>query len=450
MNRNLAIKLCAIGVLILLLLIPLLQIQGVIHERQAARDGVIQDIARSSSYTQKITGPILVVPFHRTVREWKVNPNNSQRYLDEHEVVGRLYFLPETFLLNGKMQTEVRSRGIYNARLYHATNEISGQFEVPANFGVSGDVADYRFEPAFIALGISDIRGIEKALKLRMNGETLDFQPGSQLKFIGDGAHVTLPALNPQHALKLDFGFDLALQGTGQLDIVPVGRDSKVALAADWPHPSFMGDFLPAEREVDAAGFRAHWQTSFFSTNMEEAVKDCAYRSNCAEFNSRNFGVSLIDPVDQYLKSERAIKYAMLFLGLTFAGFFLFEVLKSLSVHPVQYGLVGLALAFFYLLLLSLSEHIGFAKAYLISSIACVLLIGFYVSNVLQSVWRGLGFTAALAALYGLLYGLLSSEDYALLMGSLLLFGLLGVVMIVTRKLDWYSVGKLGPKLQPT
>ena len=153
--------------------------------------------------------------------------------------------------------------------------------------------------------------------------------------------------------------------------------------------------------------------------------------------------MGLIDPVNQYVKSDRAIKYALLFVALTFAGFFLFEVLKRLVIHPVQYGLVGLALAFFYLLLVSLSEHIAFATAYLISSSACILLIGFYVTYVLQSVIRGAIFSGLLASLYGLLYGLLSAEDYALLMGSLLLFGLLGVFMVLTRKLDWYSIGKI-------
>lgn len=171
-------------------------------------------------------------------------------------------------------------------------------------------------------------------------------------------------------------------------------------------------------------------------------MERCAFGTQCQDFNGRSFGVSFIDPVDQYLKSDRAIKYALLFIGLTFAGFFLFEVLKSLSVHPIQYGLVGVALAFFYLLLLSLSEHLGFALAYGVSAAACVGLIGFYVSHVLHSWRNGALFAIALAALYGLLYGLLSAEDYALLMGSLLLFGLLGVFMVLTRKLDWYGIGQ--------
>ncbi len=258
---------------------------------------------------------------------------------------------------------------------------------------------------------------------------------------LGSGVHAPLKKIDPSKNIQLDFSFDLKLQGTGQLDITPIGRESLVTLKSDWPHPSFVGEYLPVKHEISDRGFSAQWSASFFSTNLEESWKNCVTQSNCQVFSSRHFGISFINPVDQYLKSERAIKYALLFIFLTFAGFFLFEVLKCMAVHPVQYGLVGVALALFYLLLLSLSEHISFSLAYLISSSACVLLIGFYVSHVLGSFTRGMGFSIAMATLYGMLFGLLRSEDYALLMGSLLVFGLLGVVMVLTRKLDWYSVG---------
>ena len=182
---------------------------------------------------------------------------------------------------------------------------------------------------------------------------------------------------------------------------------------------------------------------------MEEALARCqpgADPSNksCADFGARHFGVSFVDPVDQYLKSERAAKYAFLFIGLTFAGFFVFEVLRRFSVHPVQYGLVGLSLALFFLLLISFSEHIGFAAAYAVSAAACVGLITFYVRHALGSRPHALGFGGALAALYGLLYGILSSEDYALLMGSLLVFGLLAAVMVLTRKVNWAQAWSVG------
>ncbi|MBV4461615.1 cell envelope integrity protein CreD [Pseudomonas sp. COR58] len=441
MNKNLALKLGAIALLILLLLVPLLMIEGVIDERQQLRDGVLEDIARSSSYSQQVSGPVMVVPYRKTVRTWKTNEKTNQRYEELSETRGRLYFLPERFELDGQVQTELRARGIYEARLFHADNRLSGHFSLPAQLGIKEDFADYRFEAPFLAVAISDIRGIENALKLELDGQRLDFVPGTEVGWLGEGVRVTLPPLEAGKATELTFGFDLRLQGTGSLQVLPVGKTSRVSLAANWPHPSFVGNFLPAKREITDQGFTADWQTSFFSTNLQEAMQRCV-AGDCEGFNGRRFGVSFIDPVDQYLKSDRAIKYALLFIVLTFAGFFLFEVLKGLAVHPVQYALVGVALAFFYLLLLSLSEHIGFALAYLLSAGGCVLLIGFYVCHVLRSVRHGLSFSAGLAALYGLLYGLLSAEDYALLMGSLLLFGLLGVFMVLTRKLDWYGIGQ--------
>ena len=442
MNKNLTIKLGAIALLILLLLIPLLMIDGIIDDRQQLRDGVLEDIARSSSYSQQLSGPVMVVPYRKVVRTWKTNEKTNQRYEELGEERGRLYFLPERFELDGQVQTELRARGIYQARLFHADNRINGHFSLPAQLGIKEDFADYQFDAPFLAVGISDIRGIENALKLELDGQRLDFVPGTQVGWLGEGVRVMLPTLDTRNATELTFGFDLRLQGTGSLQVLPVGKTSRVSLAANWPHPSFIGNFLPGKREISDQGFSADWQTSFFSTNLQEAMNRCVMGNDCEAFNGRSFGVSFIDPVDQYLKSDRAIKYALLFIVLTFAGFFLFEVLKSLAVHPVQYALVGVALAFFYLLLLSLSEHIGFALAYLLSASGCVLLIGFYVCHVLHNVRHGLSFSAGLAALYGLLYGLLSAEDYALLMGSLLLFGLLGVFMVLTRKLDWYGIGQ--------
>ncbi|WP_285419269.1 cell envelope integrity protein CreD [Pseudomonas sp. efr-133-TYG-5] len=441
MNKNLISKLGAIALLILLLLVPLLMIDGMIDERQQLRDGVLEDIARSSSASQQLSGPVLVVPYRKTLHVWKTNEKTNKRYEELSETRGRLYFLPERFELDGQVQTELRARGIYEARLFHADNRISGHFSLPAQLGIKEDFADYQFDAPFLAVGISDIRGIENVLKLELGSQRLDFVPGTQVAWLGEGVRVTLPLLDTSKATELPFGFDLRLQGTGSLRVVPVGKTSSVNLAANWPHPSFIGNFLPAKRDINEQGFTADWQTSFFSTNLQEAMNRCV-SGECAGFNGRSFGVSFIDPVDQYLKSDRAIKYALLFIVLTFAGFFLFEVLKSLAVHPVQYALVGVALALFYLLLLSLSEHIGFALAYLLSASGCVLLIGFYVCHVLRSVRHGVSFSAGLAALYGLLYGLLSAEDYALLMGSLLLFGLLGVFMMLTRKLDWYTLAQ--------
>lgn len=440
MKRPLLFKFATIGGLILLLLIPIGMISSSIAERQATHKAVLLDIARSSSYRQTLVGPVLVVPYKKIERIWRIN-EKKEKYLEESESVGQLYFLPEIYRVNGDLVTETRKRGIYEVRLYHADTNISGNFSLIRDFGISENIQDYQFSAPYVAMGISDIRGIENSLKLNIDNKTIDFEPGSRLEILGDGVHAPLPVLQQDKVNNLSFSFNLLLQGTEQFSIAPIGKETHVELHSDWPHPSFVGDFLPVERNADSTGFSARWLTSYFSTNFAEYFYQCARNSTCDQFKQRNFGVSMIDPVNQYVKSDRAIKYALLFIALTFASFFLFEVLKRLSVHPVQYGLVGLALAFFYLLLLSLSEHIGFALAYIISSIACVTLIGFYVSYVLRSFRRGLGLTCGLALLYSLLYGLLSAEDYALLMGSILLFALLGTFMLLTRKVDWYSIG---------
>ncbi|MDM8350789.1 cell envelope integrity protein CreD [Pseudomonas sp. sp1636] len=442
MSRILGFKLGAIALLILLLLIPLSMIGGLVSERQSQREAVLQDIARSSSYRQQITGPILVLPYTKVWQEWKTLAKTGERYLQEQQSRGRLYFLPERFVLNGTVATEERTRGIYKALLYRSDNRVSGAFKLPARLGLGDELGRYRFDTPFLAVGISDIRGIGNDLQLRLNGMTLGFAPGSGDQRFGAGVHAPLPALDSQGGQLLEFAFDLKLQGTEQLSITPVGRDSRVELSSAWAHPSFVGEYLPSSREVSAAGFKAHWQTSFFATNLEEALHDCVRKDSCQGLAARHFGVSFVDPVDQYLKTERAIKYALLFIGLTFAVFFLFEVLKRMPVHPLQYALVGMSLALFYLLLLSLSEHLSFVRAYALSALACVSLIGFYISHVLHSWLRGGLFGVLLAALYGLLFALLSAEDYALLMGSLLVFGVLACVMVLTRKLDWYGVGK--------
>ena len=286
-----------------------------------------------------------MLPYIKTTHEWKTNEKTGERYSEKRQRRGRLYFLPERFVLEGAVGTELRARGIYEARLYRSDSQVSGQFRLPARLGLGDDLGFYRFEKPFLSVGISDIRGISNDLQLRLNGQTQSFAPGSGDDNFGAGVHAPLPALDAQSGQTLDFAFDLKLQGTEQLSVVPVGRDSRVKLSSDWPHPSFVGEYLPSRREISDKGFSAEWQTSFFATNLEEALRDCVGAERCQGLFGRNFGVSFVDPVDQYLKTDRAIKYALLFIALTFATFFLFEVLKRLAVHPMQYALAGLLLA---------------------------------------------------------------------------------------------------------
>jgi inner membrane protein len=446
MNRALFFRCGAILLIVVLLLVPLVRINGLIRERQAARDAVVQDIARSAAGSQTLTGPLLVVPYTRTVQETQLDAARVPVTVSR-EVTGELRLLPALVDLDGKLVTEERQRGIYRARVFDATARLTGRFDVPAHYGVPAtDLPTYRFGQARLVIGISDIRGIGNALSLEANGARIAFVPGTGLRMLGAGVQAPLQLSDSDAQQPLRFQIDLSLLGTSDFQFTPVGRETHVMLSSDWPHPSFVGQFLPREREITKAGFSADWRTSFFATNMEEALILCPAQADpaepdCAHFVGKHFGVSFVDPVDQYLKSDRAVKYGFLFILLTFAGFFLLEVLRRFSVHPIQYGLVGLALAMFFLLLLSFSEHIGFAAAYAVSAVACVGLITYYVAHVLGSRAHGAGFGAALATLYALLYAILGSEDYALLTGSLLVFGLLGLVMVLTRRVNWSGVG---------
>lgn len=440
MQRLLVFKIITIFLLVLLLLIPLNMIRHLITERMTLRNGVVAEIARSSAVSQTILGPILVVPYNYIEK-------NESNVTSQKE--GNLYFLPETFKLNGKLEVEKRKRGIYEARVYNLThNQLTGYFNIPPNFGITASkLTHYQFGQPFIAVGIKDIRGLNNPLEFTVDGTKLDIIPGTGTlnQKLKSGIHVLLDKTSLLPGGSFSYQIAMQLIGTSSLNIVPIGKQTTVTLHSNWPHPSFEGSFLPSSRNVSKQGFTATWQTNFFATNMEDELMYCLSSSCCSCSNINTLGVSLINPVDQYLKSDRAIKYSLLFIGLTFFGFFIFEMVKRLAIHPIQYSFVGIALALFFLLLLSLSEHIGFNLAYFCSAASCIGLISFYMMGILANKKQSIIFGIALLALYSMLYVLLNGEDYSLLLGSILVFGVLAIAMIATRKLNWYQITTFTP-----
>lgn len=440
--RTLLTKILTIISIMLLLLIPISQITNTVSERESFKSGVIRDIAKHSSESQILTGPILVIPY---LKEETIQKYNKKDELVTFQTTksGNLYFLPDTLNITSKLTTEERYRGIYSARLYHSNNQIDATYKLPAHYGITENLNDYQFSLPYIAIGISDARGIENIPTITLNEKHLDILPGSKLKFLGEGIHAKVDNLDNDQSQELTLTLPLKLQGTSSFSVTPIGRETSVSMTSDWPHPSFNGQFLPRSPQINNDGFSADWQTTYFSTNYKETFNSCTQDTTskaCVDLPEINFGVSLLEPVDLYVKTNRAIKYAILFIVLTFTGFFLFEIMKNLQVHPIQYALVGLSLATFYLLLLSLSEHISFAVSYFIAATACILLISSYLVTVLGSLRRSLGFSSLLVLLYIMLYGIISAEDYALLMGTILLFVMLGGVMLLTRHVDWYVI----------
>jgi len=450
MQKALAWKIGMVAVLAVLLQIPLGGIDSLVRERQARRDGVVADIARSAAEAQRLAGPVILVPYtQRTTQVTTRTDDAGHRQSVSREQIRRgwVALLPETLAIDGAVTLQTKRRGIYTARLYSGTLELRGRFVIPPEHQMFAGNPEVEWGRAQLVVGLSDPRGLREGARFEWNGAALALLPGGadDAPVLTHGVHANLGRLaKPADAASAQHGFRirLALRGSQRLDILPLGRTTRVALASDWPHPSFSGRLLPeADTRIGAAGFAATWATTHFATNLPHALDACLQYKRCDEYRNSAFGVAFIEPVDLYLTLERALKYGFLFVGLTFAAFFLFELLAGLAIHPIQYALVGIALAVFFLLLLSLSEHLAFALSYAIAAFACVGLIGFYLSFVLRGAWRGLLFGAGLGALYALLYAILRMEDHALLMGSALMFALIAATMIGTRRVDWYRLG---------
>lgn len=447
MQRVLLQKIALIGFIALLLQLPVGMIRGLVMERKQARDGVAADIARSSSGAQRIVGPVLYVPWTRRGTESTVVTDEGGRSRTTRKETierGHAAFLPETFVVDGSIGLELRHRGIYEARLYTLTATLRGSFTLPPDFGVPEGPGTVEWGRALLVLGIQDPRGIRGRIEVDWDGAQPALFPGG-VDAVGapNGVHADLGILAPaKEVATREFTIKLRVLGTERLDIVPVGATSSISLASAWPHPGFAGKILPEPgAQVSPQGFAARWQTSHFANNLAQLHQRCVQSRHCEPFQQHSLAVSFLQPVDLYQTVERSAKYGILFVGLTFAAFFLYEVLRQLPIHPIQYAFVGIALALFFLLLISLSEHLGFATAYAIAATACVALIGYYLAHVLRNAGHAATFAGALGTLYGLLYALLRVEDHALLLGSLLVFACVAGAMVATRRVDWYRLG---------
>lgn len=442
MKNPLFRKILMILGLTLVLCIPLRLVGVAVWERSSARDAVKADVANSLAGEQLVAGPVLVLPYRELVVTRKKDDKGVESvvatWIDRQRA-----WLPERLEVHGVLTNTPRHRGIYDAQVYLGDLRLQAAFDLRRKPAPAASENLVWGQP-YLALGVSDVRGISEMPRGRSNDEALSFAAGSRLAAFGSGVHAPV-ALSPGEHLEV--ALDLSLKGMERLDLLPLGGDTLLALKSNWPHPSFQGRYLPDHSEIDKSGFAARWRTTFLATSVEQQFLDCVEAGSaeaCGALTGNRMGVRLIQPVDVYLQSERALKYGFLFVGLAFGVFFFFEVLRSLRIHAMQYSLVGIALTLFFLLVVALSEHIPFVQAYGAAAAACSALLAFYVSYVLQSVWRGLGFAGLMGMLFGVLYGLLQAEDYALLMGSVLLFILLAVVMILTRHLDWFALGEGG------
>lgn len=431
LRTSVTVKLLFIGFLVLLLLIPMSMIESVVYERSHLYHAAKRDIMNSWGREQTIGGPVLTLPY-------RVHYTDDKGF--ERVRQSQAHFLPEHLSVRGQLDTQMRYRGIYEIPVYTANLKFSGRFAPPDITKLGIDARNVEWDEAYLSVAIADARGIKEAMTLRSDmGEGI-FEPGG-VKVRGFDPQVIVPLTGlgePGEPPGFQFGFDLKLSGTEKLAFLPAGDRTEVVLTSAWPSPSFVGAYLPESRDIDDKGFSAEWKVLHLGRSYPgEWIRG---KVPAKQIANSAFGVNLFVPVSTYQKSTRAAKYAILFIGLTFLAYFMFEVFGDLRLHPFQYLLVGFANCLFYLLLLSLSEHTGFGLAYVLSAAASTALVAGYSISILESRARVLTMLALLAGLYSFLYVTLRAEQYAMLIGAVGLFFILATIMYLTRRLDWYRV----------
>jgi len=423
-------KILIIVGLMVVLVAPLLMIQAKINERQQRAASVSHQVSRQYAGEQTLSGPLIMVPRvrrHEVAYQDQETGKNRTRIEHRRELAPHV---PDTLDIEGQLKTETLYRGIYGTPVYRSGVTLKAHFD--ANWRRSDDDVSSSGRPLLV-LQVGDLRGLAERPRIRIGDQTLPLlEPGAIPEALGGNA---LVALLPEHLSgPFTVSVHLNLNGSQSLAALPLAKETRMTLTGDWPHPGFTGLLLPVEREVTGSGFVGRWHTnSLAAASAIACVRD---GGGCRD-RGQALRVELVQPVTGLLSSERALKYSYLIVGLTFAAFFLFEVLRRVAVHPMQYLLVGLALAMFYLLLVALGEHLDFAWAYGMGAVVCVGLIGVYLSAVLRSRQAGWGFAAAQMLVLVVIYAILNAEDYALLMGSVLLFAALAAVMLLTRHVDW-------------
>ncbi len=426
-RHRILIKGFLIGFLTIIMLVPAALIDHLVEERSNRHQQVVNEVSSKWAAPQTVSGPVLLIPY-----------TYSYKGADGKEITQRklAHFLPEQLHISGQAVPEVRKRSLYQVTLYRSSLQLNGMFPALPLQSLNLNTDQMIWNEARLILGVTDPVGLEDEVALQWNGSASNMEAGvPENGALKDGLSIPV-SVNPTTPSR--FNLSLKLRGSENLYFTPVGKTTNVTLHSSWQHPAFDGSYLPTSTaEVDKNGFNAHWKIMAGSRTYPQAWKD-----NQIDLKPTAFGVRLIQPADNYARTARSVKYAILFIALSFAIFFFLELLQKRQVHPLQYLLVGFALCIFYTLLLSISEYTGFNIAYGIAATATIALIGLYVRTMFHSTRTALGFSAALSALYGYIYILIQLEDYALLFGSIGLFVIVAILMYASSKIDWYALPK--------
>jgi inner membrane protein len=436
-KTRILIKALIIGGIVLILQIPTFYVQDLIKEREERQKEAITEVSSKWATKQAITGPVLVLPF------LQATPDSTNKTMTRHFA----YFLPDVLNITSTVTPEEKYRGIYKVMLYTSKINLNGTFNSIPLDKLKIDPKDVLWNEAFVHINISDIKGLNDDLNLHWNNQVLTMSPdvvdGTAMN---DGLNGPLTLTGVDDLKHVDFSSDINLNGSQQLLFTPVGKSTSVEMSAKWPHPSFTGDILPSTSSISNDSFQAKWKSIAQKRSFPQQWKDNAFTissvtktstASANDITENAFGADLYVPVNGYQKTMRSVKYSFLCILLTFAAFFLIDTTNRKSVHPFQYGLVGLALVLFYTLLLSISEYIGFTYSYAVAAVATIGLIAWFVKGVLGSMRLTTILSVVLLFVYTYMFTILQLQDYALLLGSIGLFIALAVIMHFSKRIEW-------------
>ncbi|HTB87120.1 MAG TPA: cell envelope integrity protein CreD [Steroidobacteraceae bacterium] len=435
---SVSVKAAVIAGLTLLMLWPLSRVESLVSERQTLQAQAYDVIAAGFGGSQVLGAPILTVD----TQDRKVQVNRATQERTETWAEGApLHLLPDEVQITNEVSVEVRSKGIYSVPVYVSKVVMTGVFKPEAIASLLLSNADLQVLPtrAVFQLPLSGVKYLRALTRFEVDGQSSRAGSGEVAGFTALSTPIDLKSRGESKPLAFRLEFEIA--GSESLHFLPLGSHTAVTASVAWPHPDFDGAFLPQSRDIKPDGYSAKWEVLELNRAYPQAWRGATVTQPVLLATA--FGVRLFQPSNIYTQNYRAVRYGILFVAITFACFFAWEhLVRGLRLHPMQYLLVGLALATFYLLLLALSEHIGFALSYGLAAAALVALITTYIAGATNNRLAAFGIGGALASTYGILYVILLSEDYALLFGSLLLFVILGAWMVATRRLDWSRVGR--------
>jgi inner membrane protein len=442
-QRNAAIvKGLIIGTLILLLLIPTSFINSLINERQFRKISAIEEISSKWGKDQQFLGPILKVPYFKYLKKEKLNAKGKKE-IEQTRLIEYAYFFPDNLSISGEILPEKRSRGIYDVIVYRSKLNFSGNFKTLAFDKLDILEENIIWNNANVLLSISDFRGIDNEVGLSWNNKTSNFSAGAQLNVDNQNGAQNYACINTPVGIENGgkkenvFSFSINLKGSESLYFIPTGKTTMLNLHSTWANPSFEGAFLPDKRKVSKDGFAANWKILHLNRDFPQQWSDTAPSS----LRDSSFGVKLITPNDDYQKTSRSSKYAILIISLTFLGFFFIEIFIRKKLHPFNYILIGLALCIYYTLLISISEFFNFNSSYFIATILTLGLIFLYSKSIFGQNKSAYIITILMLILYGFIFVIIQLEDTALLIGSIGLFIILALTMFVSRKIDWQKIG---------